>query len=304
MRGRPKEGDMFPPRVVLAAVDFSACSRVALTCAARLAKHAGAELHVLHAEDPLLAGAARAGGVDLARETRDELGAFMQSAAPAGDWTPIHHVIAGRAVDVIRDIAARERADVVVVGMHGMSGAERRMFGSTTEGVLRKTDRSVLVVPDSWTPPRPDLPDLTGTGPIVVAVDASTSALAAAAVAGGLAGLLGTSVDAVHVVPSIPVLSRWSAYAELAVRQRMDAAKAELDAALRHVRTDVPFALHIETGRIAERIAEVVAPSPGRHPLLVLGRRTHDERGRAPGSTAYRVLTMAAVPVLMYLPES
>ena len=83
---------MFPPKVVLAAVDFSEPSRVALTCAARLAKQCGAELHVLHAEDPLLACAAQKAGVDLTRETRDELTAFMQSAAPAGEWAPIHHV--------------------------------------------------------------------------------------------------------------------------------------------------------------------------------------------------------------------
>ena len=69
---------MFPPRVVLAAVDFSEPSRVALVCAARLARQCGAELHVLHAEDPLLAEAARAGGVDLAGETRDELLASLR----------------------------------------------------------------------------------------------------------------------------------------------------------------------------------------------------------------------------------
>ena len=49
---------MFPPRAILASVDFSEPSRVALTCAARLAKQCRAHLHVLHAEDPLLASAA------------------------------------------------------------------------------------------------------------------------------------------------------------------------------------------------------------------------------------------------------
>lgn len=38
---------MFPPRTVLAAVDLSEASRVALTFAARLARHVGAELHVI-----------------------------------------------------------------------------------------------------------------------------------------------------------------------------------------------------------------------------------------------------------------
>src|SRR5688500_5325930 len=117
---------MFPPRTVLAVVDFSEPSRVALMCAARLARQCHATLHVLHAEDPLLAGAARVAGIDLTTETRDALGAFVQSAA--GDWAPMHHVVTGSAVDVIRDIAVREGADVIVIGMRGMSGAERTMF--------------------------------------------------------------------------------------------------------------------------------------------------------------------------------
>jgi len=294
---------MFPPKVVLAAVDFSEPSRVALRCAARLAKHAGAGLHVLHAADPWLANAARAIGVDLGRETRDELSAFMQSAAPAGEWAPIHHVVGGPAVDVICEIAQREQADVIVVGMHGMSGAERVMFGSTTEGVLRKADASVLVVPDDWTPPRPDRPDLTGTGPIVAAVDLSLPAIAAARAACRLAALLGTSVDAVHVVPPLPVPTRWLAHAEAAVHQRVEAARTELRAALHHVGAEVPVNMHVETGPVPERLAQAATPARGLYPLLVLGRRTRPTRAGTPGSTAYRVLTMVKVPVLVYLPE-
>ena len=294
---------MFPPRVILAAVDFSEPSRVALTFAARLAKQCEAELHVLHAEDPLLAAAAKARGVDLSGETRDELSAFMQSAAPAGDWTPIHHVITGSSVDVIRDIAVREGADVIVIGMRGMSGAQRAMFGSTTEGVLRNADTSVLVVPGDWAPPRPENPGLAGTGPIVAAVEISSSALAAARAACELAAALGAQVEAVHVVPPLAAPRRWSTHADAAVQQRVDLAKAELTAALHELTTQFPIRLQVKSGRIAETLADSVRPSPERHPVLVLGRRTHDERGGAPGSIAYRVLTLAAVPVLMYLPE-
>jgi nucleotide-binding universal stress UspA family protein len=294
---------MFPPRVILAAVDFSEASRVALTFAARLAKQCEAELHVLYAEDPLLAAAAKTAGMDLTGETRDELSAFMQTAAPAADWTPIHHVITGPPVEVIRDIAARERADVIVAGMRGMSGAQRAMFGSTTEGILRNADTSVLVVPDDWTPPQPESPGLAGTGPIVAAVDMSSAALAAARAACDLAAALGTQVEAVHVVPPLAVPRRWSAHADAATRQRIDLSKAELAAALHELTTQFSMRLEVTSGRIAEALADSVAASPGRHPVLVMGRRTHDERGGAPGSTAYRFLTLAAVPVLMYLPE-
>jgi nucleotide-binding universal stress UspA family protein len=290
---------MFPPRVVLAAVDFSEPSRVALVCAARLATQCGAELHVLHAEDPLLAGAAHAGGVDLTGETREELGAFMQTAAPTGDWTPIHHVVIGPAVDVIRDIAVRERADMIVIGMRGMSGVERAMFGSTTEGVLRTADTSVLVVPGSWTPPQPGSRDLAGTGPVVAGIEMSAPSLAACL----LAATLGTSVEAVHVVPPLAVPARWAAHADAALQRHVEAARADLTAAVHDLKVEYPFDLLVKTGRVADELATCVAPTRGKYPILVLGRRTHDERGGAPGTTAYRVLTMAAVPVLMYLPE-
>src|SRR5262245_17615985 len=107
---------MFPPRTVLAAVDFSDPSRVALTCAARMAKQCHAMLHVLHVEDPLLAGAARSAGIDLTAETRSELEAFMQRASPAAEWTPSHHVVAGSPAEAICHIAERESADLIVMG--------------------------------------------------------------------------------------------------------------------------------------------------------------------------------------------
>jgi len=267
----------------------------------RRERQGDAHLHVLHAEDPMLASAARSTGVDLAAETRSELGAFMQSAFPAGDWAPQHHVIAGVAVDVIRDTAERESADLIVVGARGMSGVERMFFGSTTEGVLRQADTSVLVVPASWKPPRPELNDLTGTGPIVVGVELSPPAIAAARAAGTLAAILGTSAEAIHVVPPLPVPARWSHHAEQAQAARIHSAKTDVALALQHV--EGVTVVGVETGPVPESLAEAVVNTRDRHPLLVLGRRTHKERGGAPGSTAFRVLALTQAPVLMYLPD-
>lgn len=292
---------MIPPRIVLAAVDFSESSRTALMFAARLAKHAGAQLHVALAQDPLLAQAARATGVDIDAETRVELSAFMQSAAPAGDWSPFHEVAEGSAVTVLCDIADRENADVIVVGAHGMSGVGRALFGSTTEGLLRKADHSVLVVPDSWTPPHPQANDLGGVGPVVIGIEATPSAFAAAQAASALATLLNTSLEMRHVVPPASVLSRWSAHAEAAQRERLEQARAEVvgAAAVR----DLKCPVEVTVGSIAEELADAARPNGDRCPLLVLGRRTHRERGDGPGSTATRVLALTDAPVLMYLPD-
>ena len=292
---------MLPPRVVLAAVDFSDASRIALICAARLAKHCGARLHVLHAEEPMLANAAREVDVDLTAETRSELGAFMQSAPPAADWSPQHHVVVGRAIDVICETAQRESADVIVLGTHGMSGVERLFFGSTTEAVLRQADTSVLVVPQAWRPPQPDGDDLAGIGPIVVGVEPAAPAVAAVRAAVALAGTLGTSVEAIHVVPPLPVPARWSDHAERAQAAEVESAKAAIAAALHEMAGQV--SVTVDVGWIAERLADEVSEGRTRHPLLMLGRRTHKERGGTPGSVASRVLTLAQVPVLMYLAD-
>ena len=293
---------MIPPKVVLAAVDFSESSRRALTFAARLARHADARLHVVHAQDPMLANAARAAGVDIDAETRAELSAFMQSAPPAGDWSPFQDVADGSAVTVLCDAADRVNADVIVVGAHGMSGVGHLMFGSTTEGMLRETDRSVFVIPDSWTPPRGDADDLSGVGPVIAGVEPTPAAFAAAFAARDLAKLLNTSLELRHVVPSPSVLSRWSGHAETAQRERVDMARARFQdaAALRDL---TPATLDVTSGPVAEQLADAARARDDRHPLLVLGRRTRAERGGTPGSTAVRVLTLAEVPVLMYLPD-
>jgi nucleotide-binding universal stress UspA family protein len=293
---------MIPPTRILAAVDFSDTSRVALTMAARLARQCGAELHVLYAIDPLLAAGARSAGIDLARESREELGTFAQSASPAADWAPLHHTAEGHAAEVIGATAVREGADLVVLGAHGMSGMARMAFGSTTEAVLRHAPVSVLVVPDSWTPPQPDTADLRGTGPVVAAVDFSPVSIEAARAAARLALTLQTSLELVHVVPARPVLARWMPHAESALRQQIDVARRDLAALNDQVGAQVPVHVRAESGPVAAQLAEAAAAADGRHPLLVLGRRARAEAGYAPGETAYRALMLARVPVLLHLP--
>jgi nucleotide-binding universal stress UspA family protein len=294
---------MIPPRSILAAVDFSELSGVALGYAARLARHTDAELHVLHAEDPLLHAAGRATGIDLAAETREELERFMPAASPTQGLTTRYHVIVGRPVEVVCDLANREQVDLIVLGSRGMTGPAHAIFGSTTEGVLLRSDVSVLVVPASWKPPRPDAPDLTGTGPITVGFEVTTPAMAAAGAACRLAKALSTTVEAVHVVPTIRVLERWRTHAEAAMKERIQAARHELSAALETIQTDVPVKLIVESGDMGERLA---AAGAGRNAgrLVVLGRRSPGSRSGPPGAIAARVMARSASPVLVYLADS
>ncbi|OFW13409.1 MAG: hypothetical protein A3H29_16795 [Acidobacteria bacterium RIFCSPLOWO2_02_FULL_67_21] len=286
--------------MVLAPIDFSDPSRTALDVAARLARHTGAALHVLHAEDPLMAEAARQGGIDLRADTEEELGRFIASTPSAAALAPAKHVAIGPPVDVILSAARTLGADLIVVGSHGMSGAERLVFGSTTEGILRNAGVSVLVTPSAWAAAGAG-GDLTGAGPLIAAVDFSPASLAAARSACALAAALGTTTELVHVVPELPVLARWSAHAAAAVREGVETARAELARVTADLHCAVSVDAKVETGGVADRLAAAAAPSRDRQPILVLGRRGAGERRGVPGSTAYRVLTLAKVPVLMHI---
>jgi nucleotide-binding universal stress UspA family protein len=291
---------MIPPRSILAAVDFSEPSRIAMEFAARLASQCGAALHVLHVQDPLLSAAARAQGLDLVSESRDELARFTSASAAARDRAPLHHhVVNGQGTNTICDIAEREQVDVIVLGMHGMSGPARALFGSTTEGVLRQANTPVFVVPDSWVPPEPSTRDLSGMGPVIAAIEISCNAMAGVVAGIRLAEVLNTTVHTVHVVPDLNVLERWRPHAETVVSQQIADARAEIAVALGGVSKGVVIPLQVETGPVAERLAAAALAAPGQHPILVLGRHARGSRRGVPGSTAYRVLALAKVPVLV-----
>jgi nucleotide-binding universal stress UspA family protein len=140
---------MIPPRVILAPVDFSEPSPTSLQFAVALARHTGAALHVLHAQDPLLAEGARHAGFDLSRDTEEELGRFVADASPVSGAAPYVHVATGPAVDVVVQTAQHLGADLIVVGSHGISGAERLVFASTTRAVEARAHLSASGVTET-----------------------------------------------------------------------------------------------------------------------------------------------------------
>lgn len=294
---------MIPPRVILAPVDFSEPSRTSLQFAVALARHTGAALHVLHAQDPLLAEGARQAGFDLSRDTEEELGRFVADASPVSGAAPYAHVATGPAVDVIGQTAQHLRADLIVVGSHGISGAERLVFGSTTEGLLRRARTSVLVTPARSGSAVSTVPDMSSMGPVIAALDFSPQAIEAAKAACRLGAALNTTVEVMHVVPDVPALMRWRVHSENAVRGRVEAAREELETATRSLGCQAPLQSKLETGDIALHLAEAATSSGMRRPILVLGRRRPGEKGGPPGSTAYRVLMLAKVPVLMHVAD-
>ena len=134
---------------VLVATDGSEVSRRAGRYAARFAAGLGAKLYILYVVDEnlLFHSGIHYGefAEGLARDGRDATGRVRALAEEAGvDAEEL--VVSGRPARAILSVAGELGADPVFVGAEGMSKLEHALVGSVSEEVLRRADRTVLVV--------------------------------------------------------------------------------------------------------------------------------------------------------------
>lgn len=138
---------------ILAATDFSTPARHAVDRAARLAHAAGARLCLMH----VLPGAAMAelrrwlGGVQtteahLLADAQQQLDADAAQLAQRRHVTPQTHLVIGAVLEAIDQQADAVAAELIVVGARGAGFMRRLAVGTTSERLLRKTTRPILVV--------------------------------------------------------------------------------------------------------------------------------------------------------------
>lgn len=136
---------------ILCPVDFSTNSRAALRYAAMLARMADGHLIVLYVDDPLLATAAarRRGARAMIAGTEHDLHRFVETTLGRVTARPSMTVLTvpGKPAECIVRTAAEHRCDLIVIGYRGAGRASRLLFGSTTEGVMRKAVIPVVAVP-------------------------------------------------------------------------------------------------------------------------------------------------------------
>jgi nucleotide-binding universal stress UspA family protein len=287
-----------PPRIILAPTDLSDASRASLQCAARLAQHWNARLHVLHVLDPLLAAAAQTRHIDLIGSARDELAAFVSAAVPGDGAAPTRHVTVGAAAAGICDAADAHGADLIVIGSRGLSGLNRLMMGTTAEHVIRRARVSVLTVTG-----RCPEQAASGWGPVIAALESPAHAGPLAAAAATLAASLGAPLHVVHVVPPLPAIARWRDTADEAALTLVEEARRQLSAALAANGGPGPDNIHVTSGPVADALAAEVTRHNGALPVLMLGRAAPGH-GAAPGSVASRVIARVSAAVWVYLPEA
>lgn len=140
---------------ILVPTDFSAGSERAWAVARQLAGRLGAELILFHVaiEAPLFSegpftmkrarsvfSAARAwANTRLGDWTAAATASGLQARSIVGTGAPHEEIIA---------TAARERADLIVMGTQGRSGLDRALLGSVAERVIRLAPCPVLAVRD------------------------------------------------------------------------------------------------------------------------------------------------------------
>jgi nucleotide-binding universal stress UspA family protein len=140
------------PTKILVPIDFSPSSHAALETAADLAQHFGAAIHLVHVI-PMFPATTFP---DFIPETK-----FLEAAkaeadrhfAAAADDLTGKGIKVGSSVEVGDDVAStileaveREKADMVVISTHGLTGWHPLVFGSIAEKVMKLVACPVLLL--------------------------------------------------------------------------------------------------------------------------------------------------------------
>ena len=276
---------------VLVPTDGSGPATAALEYAGAIGAAEGATVHVLHVDDSgTHAETTAAADGQAARETT--------VVADGRDWvenagaSAVTAVRSGTPRDEILAYAEEEDVDAIVVGTHGRHGAERLLFGSVAEGVVRDSGVPVIVLRGDQS--------VTATYPfetVVAATDGSVHAQRAVGRAIAVATHHDASLLILSVVDVTPVgldessdfrVTRLESQAERVVAEAADAAR---EAGVTDVETAVEF------GSVHREILGFTADCGG--DLVVVG--THGRSGvdrLLLGSVAERVLRTASTPVM------
>lgn len=146
--GRPRQS----LNRIVAGVDFTVASAVALRAAVDLARQHEARLTIVHAMDPIRRMVFSGGEAwhlvqRLPAEARRIADQLRTKALALGAANAEPVVVTGHPARGILDTAAERAADLVVIGIARRTWLGETAFGSTLRSVLRRVEIPVLVLP-------------------------------------------------------------------------------------------------------------------------------------------------------------
>lgn len=147
----------FRVSAVAVGCDGSEPSQRAVAWAAGLARATGARLIVVHALALLehLPSGETLVGEQVRAEVCELVASEWSARARAAGVEPDCVVEDGPPVLVLPRVAAREGADVIVVGARGRGGAPHLLLGSTSHGVAQTSSVPVVIIPTPHDGPSP-----------------------------------------------------------------------------------------------------------------------------------------------------
>ncbi|HTV57372.1 MAG TPA: universal stress protein [Verrucomicrobiae bacterium] len=281
---------------ILFLTDFSEPSSAALPYAVTLARKYGATVHALHVLTPEPAACRTPSLASLAAESREEFAQIEMQRVESALVGVAHEA------NILRDAAVwpglerslREcQADMVVIGTHGRTGAEKALLGSVAEEIFRKAGLPVLTIGPGVSP---RVHNAARFRRVLLATDFSPDSLVAVPYALSLAQDSEARLILVHVI------------SKRAQTERPADPELSVAAAMHNLHELVPPDAEIwcrpeavvEYGEPAERILHTAKDRDA--DLIVLGVRdaaghlsaaTHLER-----TTAHKVVARAKCPVL------
>jgi len=141
-----------PPKRIVAAVDFTVASAIALRTAVDVSKRHGSSLTLLHAMDPLRRMVFSGGEAwrlvqHLPAQTKAIAQRLTDKALVLGFSNAEPVVVTGDPYRGIVETAEERAADLIVMGVAPRHWIDRTVFGSTLRSVLRCATTPVLVLP-------------------------------------------------------------------------------------------------------------------------------------------------------------
>jgi nucleotide-binding universal stress UspA family protein len=135
--------------------DGSDTAGEAVRQATELAKQVGAKVHLVSAYEPVPEGRLREerqqvpGDLQWMVNPREDVSETLEEAAGRIREAGLEvetHAREGDPADAILDVAEEERADLIVVGNKGMTGAKRFLLGSVPNKVSHHAPCSVMII--------------------------------------------------------------------------------------------------------------------------------------------------------------
>ena len=282
---------------VLCPVDFSEHSGSALRYGLAVASRFKAKATALFVNDPLLVAAAATALTPMALEktSLSELRDFVDRTRKGITGSPAVScdVTQGDPAAEIDRAVKRRKADLIVVGTHGLSGTRKLVFGSTTARVLREARVPVLAVPASLGGKITDWPG----GRVVAAVDLGRHTASDVQAAAKMAEAFDSHLIIVHVMKPLHAPGWLTARTVANDESRLTAARGALEEIARTLDPSLEAECRVVVGKPGEEIPSIAATTRSGLILVTLRAET-GWLGTPQGSITYDTLCHATTPVL------